>query len=162
MGQQQLLLVILVTILVGIATVVAINVFGDAAEQGNRDAVRQDLIQGAASIQAIWARPAALGGVQGDFTTDPPSDAEFSGLIGIPGGVNDLVITNENAQYTIDRSAADEVSITAVPVTYGSNIVLTVTRLDAPATDGSSWWVRLDDQGSGGGPVTLSGGEPPS
>lgn len=40
MGQQQLLLVILVTIIVGIATVVAINTFSSAADSANLDAVR--------------------------------------------------------------------------------------------------------------------------
>ena len=43
MGQQQLLLVILVTIIVGIATVVAINTFGTAADNANIDAVRNDM-----------------------------------------------------------------------------------------------------------------------
>lgn len=67
MGQQQLLLVILVTILVGIATVVAINVFGTAAEEANRDAVRQDMLTAAAQAQAIHARPQALDGAGRDF-----------------------------------------------------------------------------------------------
>jgi len=49
MGQQQLLLVILVTIIVGIATVVAINTFGAAADSANLDAVRQDMGSIAAS-----------------------------------------------------------------------------------------------------------------
>ncbi|MDZ7806938.1 MAG: hypothetical protein U5K71_07465 [Gracilimonas sp.] len=51
MGQQQLLLVILVTIIVGIATVVAINTFGSAADSANLDAVRQDVATIAASAQ---------------------------------------------------------------------------------------------------------------
>ena len=155
MGQQQLLLVILVTILVGIATVVALNVFGTAAESGNRDAVRQDLIQGASAAQAIWARPRSLGGVQGDFTEDPPTDEEFARLIGIPGGINGLVITNENAQYTIER-AEREVTITAVPVTYADDIKITIERLTDPGDDGSAWLVILDDEGAT--PITLSGG----
>lgn len=54
MGQQQLLLVILVTIIVGIATVVAINTFGSSAEQANLDAVRQDIAQIATAAQAWY------------------------------------------------------------------------------------------------------------
>ena len=158
MGQQQLLLVILVTILVGIATVVALNVFGTAAESGNRDAVRQDLIQGASAVQAIWSRPRALGGVQGDFTTDPPTDEEFARLMGIPGSIEDLIVTNENAEYTIDRSVDDQITITAVPVTYGSDIEIIISRLDTPV-NGSSWWVRLDDKADAS-VITLSGGDP--
>lgn len=67
MGQQQLLLVILVTIVVGIATVVAINIFGSSAEQANHDAVRQDLAQIATSAQGWYIKPAMLGGGNNSF-----------------------------------------------------------------------------------------------
>jgi len=62
MGQQQLLLVILVTIIVGIATVVAINTFGSAADSANLDAVRQDVASIAASAQGYYMKPEMLGG----------------------------------------------------------------------------------------------------
>ncbi|MEX0722898.1 MAG: hypothetical protein WD357_02575 [Gracilimonas sp.] len=67
MGQQQLLLVILVTILVGIATVVAIAVFGDASNQMNNDAVRQDMVAISANIQAYLLKPESLGGGGSSF-----------------------------------------------------------------------------------------------
>lgn len=44
MGQQQLLLVILVTIIVGIASAVAITTFSSASDSSNVDAVRQDML----------------------------------------------------------------------------------------------------------------------
>ncbi len=145
MGQQQLLLVILVTILVGIATVVAINVFGSAAEQGNRDAVRQDLLQGSAAAQGIWARPVALGGTSGNFLQDPPSDDQFSRLMGIPGTINGLEITNENAVYEIVRTA-DRVTITADPATYGNEIELRLERNpDAGGVGEDPWNITLQD-----------------
>ncbi|MDZ7715010.1 MAG: hypothetical protein U5J95_02240 [Balneolaceae bacterium] len=53
MGQQQLLLVILVTIIVGIATVVAINTFSSASDSANVDAVRGDLLNIAACCTAV-------------------------------------------------------------------------------------------------------------
>lgn len=62
MGQQQLLLVILVTIIVGIATVVAINTFSSAADSANLDAVRQDVANIAASAQGYYMKPTQLGG----------------------------------------------------------------------------------------------------
>ena len=67
MGQQQLLLVILVTVLVGIATVVAITVFDDASNSLNNDAVRQDLIAISASVQSYLQKPPMLGGGGGSF-----------------------------------------------------------------------------------------------
>ena len=62
MGQQQLLLVILVTILVGIATVVAINTFGSSNVNANRDAVRNDVAAIATAAQAWYIKPEMLGG----------------------------------------------------------------------------------------------------
>ena len=155
MGQQQLLLVILVTILVGIATVVAINVFGDAAIQANRDAVRQDLLTASSQAQAIWARPTALGGVQGEFDRPTVANEDFFRLLGIPGAITETTITNENAEYTVLRGD-DILTITAVPLSYGSDLVLTVTRLEDAADDGSLWRVELNDEGVTGS-VYLSG-----
>ena len=63
MGQQQLLLVILVTIIVGIATVVAINTFGTAADNANIDAVRNDMTAIASGAQSYYMKPAMLGGL---------------------------------------------------------------------------------------------------
>lgn len=62
MGQQQLLLVILVTIIVGIATVVAINTFGSAADNATVTGARQDVAQIAASAQSWYMSPAMMGG----------------------------------------------------------------------------------------------------
>lgn len=67
MGQQQLLLVILVVVLVGIATVVAITVFGSASDSLNTDAVRQDMVAISASVQSFMQKPPVLGGGGGSF-----------------------------------------------------------------------------------------------
>ena len=48
MGQQQLLLIILGVIIVGIAVAVGITMFQDNAISANRDAVTNDLVQLAA------------------------------------------------------------------------------------------------------------------
>ncbi len=62
MGQQQLLITILVTIIIGIATIVAINTFRGASEAANVDAVRQDVIHIATMVQTYLQRPKMLGG----------------------------------------------------------------------------------------------------
>lgn len=62
MGQQQILLIALVTIVVGIASVVAIATFGTAAEQANRDALTIDVTTLAASAQEYYLRPVTLRG----------------------------------------------------------------------------------------------------
>lgn len=68
MGQQQLLLLILSAIIVGIAIVMGINMFGENAVQANQDAVVQDVLTIAARAQGWFRRPAQLGGGGRDFT----------------------------------------------------------------------------------------------
>ena len=145
MGQQQLLLVILVTILVGIATVVAINVFGSAANQANRDAVRQDLLQGASAGQAIWIKPVLLGGAGRDFDANM-TDETLTDQINIPGrrtpaGGN--IVTNENGVYTITIDSEDSFSISAVPSTWENTILIEVSW----DTANRVWDISIDDGG---------------
>ncbi|MCZ6775947.1 MAG: hypothetical protein O7D34_05775 [Ignavibacteria bacterium] len=68
MGQQQLLLIILGVIVVGIAVAVGITMFQDNAISANRDAVTNDLVNLSARAQQYYRRPTALGGGQGTFT----------------------------------------------------------------------------------------------
>ena len=68
MGQQQLLLIILGVIVVGIAVAVGITMFTDNAVSANKDAVTNDLVNLASRAQQYYRRPLALGGGQGAFT----------------------------------------------------------------------------------------------
>ena len=68
MGQQQLLLIVLGVIIVGIAVVVGINVFTASSFQANRDAVVSDLTNIAANAQQFYRKPVALGGGGNSFT----------------------------------------------------------------------------------------------
>ena len=67
MGQQQLLLIILGVIVVGIAVAVGITMFNDSAVSANRDAVTNDLMNFASRAQQYYRRPTALGGGGGSF-----------------------------------------------------------------------------------------------
>ena len=68
MGQQQLLLIVLGVIIVGIAVVVGINVFTASSSQANRDAVISDLTNLASLGQQYYRKPTALGGGGNTFT----------------------------------------------------------------------------------------------
>lgn len=68
MGQQQLLLIVLGVIIVGIAVVVGINVFTASSSQANRDAVIADLTNLASLAQQYYRKPTALGGGGNTFT----------------------------------------------------------------------------------------------
>jgi hypothetical protein len=146
MGQQQLLLVILVTIIVGIATVVAINIFGTAADQANRDAVRQDLMAAAVQAQGVWARPAMMNGADRDFQTYVSNNSvgELLELLNIPSNTFDGssgTLENENGSYVLAQpGAADELQITATPSSGGDAIIMNLTRDNT--TD--RWVVDID------------------
>jgi Tfp pilus assembly protein PilE len=68
MGQQQLLLIVLGVIIVGIAVVVGINVFTASASVANRDAIIADLTNIASMAQGFYRKPVALAGGGNTFT----------------------------------------------------------------------------------------------
>jgi len=68
MGQQQLLLIVLGVIVVGIAIVVGINLFSANAVSSNRDGIIADLNNLGAMAQQYWRKPAAMGGGERTFT----------------------------------------------------------------------------------------------
>jgi len=141
MGQQQLLLVILVTIIVGIATVVAINTFGSAADQANIDAVTSDVATLASAAQGFYMRPEMLGGGGRSF-----GGLTFDGLAFPYTGIDtsdDLTVQNENGFYVISDVAtgSQAFTITANPAScegyepgaIDANRVLTVGTPCDPA-----------------------------
>ena len=68
MGQQQLLLIILGVIIVGIAIAVGIALFGSSSVGSNRDAIVNDLNNLAANAYQYRVRPATMGGGGGTYT----------------------------------------------------------------------------------------------
>jgi len=68
MGQQQLLLIVLGVIIVGIAVVVGINVFTASSMDANRNAVISDMTNLASMAQTYYRKPTALAGGNQTFT----------------------------------------------------------------------------------------------
>ena len=62
MGQQQLLLIILGVIIVGIAIAVGISQFGAHSTQANKDGVTSGLVNLAANAYQYRIRPSTMGG----------------------------------------------------------------------------------------------------
>ena len=93
MGQQQLLLIILGVIVVGIAVAVGITMFSDNAVSANKDAVTNDLVNLASRAQQYYRRPLALGGGQGSFVG---LEASAAGLAKLTSKA-----TNSNGTYAI-------------------------------------------------------------
>ncbi|MBI4811368.1 MAG: hypothetical protein HY800_08025 [Ignavibacteriales bacterium] len=62
MGQQQLLLLILGVIIVGLAIAVGISLFGAGSTEANKDGVTSSLVNIAADAHQFKLRPKVLGG----------------------------------------------------------------------------------------------------
>ena len=67
MGQQQLLLIILGVIIVGIAIAVGISQFGAHSTQSNKDGVTSSLVNVAANAYQYKIRPSTMGGGAGSY-----------------------------------------------------------------------------------------------
>jgi Tfp pilus assembly protein PilE len=104
MGQQQLLLVILVTVIVGIATVVAINTFSSASEAANRDAVTNDIVAIAASAQSYYIKPKMLNGGGNTFEGLDFSKIAFAGSY---VSTQPLEAVNANGFFVIEDPVAN-------------------------------------------------------
>jgi type II secretory pathway pseudopilin PulG len=120
MGQQQLLLVILVTIIVGIATVVAINTFGTAADQANIDAATNDVATLASAAQGYYMRPGMLGGGGRTFDGSGSGQSDgisFDGLAFPATGISadSSTAENENGRYILAPVDAQSFEIQAHP-----------------------------------------------
>jgi hypothetical protein len=68
MGQQQLLLIILGVIIVGIAIAVGLSLFSAQSIQANKDAMINDLNNIAAHAYQFKIRPSSMGGGSGVYT----------------------------------------------------------------------------------------------
>ena len=110
MGQQQLLLIILGVIIVGVAIAVGISQFGSNAEKSAKDAVLTDLNNIAADAFQFKIRPISMGGGGGRYD---------KGGTGGGGYVIGGAWTN-SPTATYSRSVVDSVHmvVTAVPKAY--------------------------------------------
>ncbi len=114
MGQQQLLLIILGVIVVGIAVAVGITMFQDNAVSANRDAVTNDLVNLASRAQQFYRRPQALGG----------GGNSFVGLTANAAGLAKLTskASNANGSYAISTAGtATTVVLAGTGTENGSN-----------------------------------------
>ena len=109
MGQQQLLLIILGTLVVGIAVAGGIILFRGGAVNAARDAVSLDVEELSARAQVYYRKPRVMGGGNRSFMK-----SDGSAVIGIMDITNTPI--NQNGRYYVDlsRSSADSIVIVGV------------------------------------------------
>lgn len=113
MGQQQLLLLVLGIVIVGIAVVAGIQAFSEGKSKADRDAATSDAMRVISDAQAWKLKPAAFGGGSG-----------VSGFTGIT--FDKLGLPNSGNAY--------RTSSACMTLAAGTNAVLTVGK---PAATGS-------------------------
>jgi hypothetical protein len=101
MGQQQLLLVILGTIIVGIAITVGLTMFKANAVESSRTAMINDLGYYAMRARQMYYKPKNLGGMDRDFR-------------GITLNMLTTLSENENGRYYIESSSKDSIVLVGV------------------------------------------------
>jgi Tfp pilus assembly protein PilE len=99
MGQQQLLLIVLSVIIVGIAVVVGINMFGASSASANLEAVTNDLLHLASRAQQYYVKPESMGGGGNSFTG---LSADETGIETLTAKTN-----NDNGAYSIKTAGTD-------------------------------------------------------
>ncbi len=103
MGQQQLLLIILGVIIVGIAIAVGLSLFSAQSVQSNKDAIVNDLNNLAAHAYQYKIRPTTMGGGGGVYTN-----------FKIPK----KMASNENAQYSVSSVGESSITFSAISNVY--------------------------------------------
>jgi Tfp pilus assembly protein PilE len=141
MGQQQLLLLVLGAIIVGLAIVVGINLFGEGALKANEDAVRQDILTMMARVEEYYRKPVMLGGGGKTLATSLTfGDFGYKSADGTANTTTEY--ENENAVYTLTPTATtvnisgackedDRVTV-SYTLTVGTNGNTTIADDNAP------------------------------
>lgn len=122
MGQQQLLLIVLGVIIVGIAVVVGINVFTASSSQANTDAVIADLTNLASLAQQHYRKPEALGGGGNSFkgwkipaSLDTTGNGNYTPTTAF-GDVQQITIVGHgNENGTVDPTTKVQVTMVVGP-----------------------------------------------
>ena len=134
MGQQQLLLLVLGVIIVGIAVVAGIGMFNAAAEESVKDELSAQLIAIGANAQQWYKKPISMGGGGGTFVgyTIPTRMTATESAGTVPAGT--LAITDFG--YVTGGITATTCAITATPneVGYAWTATVAVTSLGMTVT----------------------------
>lgn len=126
MGQQQLLLIVLSVIIVGVAIAVGVTQFRSSAVDSNRQALIADMVNLAAKAQRYYRTPAQLGGGGQSFVGFALSSIESSNA----NGTYTATVTNDSTMSIVGigtetgNDGANEVkaTVTVTPDTITTSI----------------------------------------
>ena len=111
MGQQQLLLIVLGVIVVGIAIAAGMGLFSASKESSIKDELVNQNVAIAANVQQYYAKPKSMGG----------GDQKFD-LYVLPIKMKNTT----NGSYDVGTPSGQTCTITATPAKYAWTVVTTV------------------------------------
>jgi len=123
MGQQQLLLIVLGVIIVGIAVVVGINLFNANAVSANRDGVISDLNNLGTMAQQYYKKPSSMAGGGNTFTgwTIPAQlDTTANGTYAVTVSAQSVSIVGTGTETGDDGSTKVKATATVTPTAITS------------------------------------------
>jgi hypothetical protein len=118
-GQQQLLLIILGVIIVGIAIAVGLSLFSAQSVQANKDAIINDLNNVAAYCYQYKIRPTSMGGGQNSY---------------IGCALPSKIASNDNATYVLSGATATAIVITGTSTTTANGSIKSTLDANGKAT----------------------------
>jgi ABC-type lipoprotein release transport system permease subunit len=119
MGQQQLLLIILGVIIVGIAIAVGLSLFSAQSIESNRDAMINDIVNLNAHAYQYYIRPSSMSGSGGSFV----------------GYVIPLKMSsNDNATYVASGQTATTITFTGTSVAGNGTVANTFSATTGKVT----------------------------
>jgi hypothetical protein len=139
MGTQQILLIVLSVIIVGVAVAVGITMFATQATNSNRQALVGELQHFGAAAMQYYKTPAGQGGGGGTGTVGFGADLAAAKVgVGIAMGFKaDGTMTDDTGTFTLGYVDSDTITITGVGTekTKSGDLVSAMTTVTA--TDAS-------------------------
>ena len=170
MGQQQLLLLVLGVVLVGLAVVVGISAFEEHKAKAQVDVYTEQAVRIASQAIAWKAQPQASGGGQGVYALSGLTlgDLGFSNVVARACGNGQcqeaqtsngdyVFLWDQNSAYAhmgvADASFATDASLLDVAVfVYGPSLDCLRTRVRTRSLAGAAWTETVTPDGSTGSP----------
>ena len=135
MGQQQLLLLVLGIVIVGLAVVVGINAFSENRIKSNTDALVTDALRITSDLQAWALKPAQFGGMaEATIAAAQAAGSITFDALGYPNSSG--TYTNVNGDFTLSGSSActgptGDVFVNATNADIGNNVCIGVSGTTA-------------------------------
>lgn len=126
MGQQQLLLITLSVIIVGVAVSVGVNMFQSGAVEANRQALVSDVVNAAAKAQKYYRTPEAMAGGGQNFDGFKLSTPDTAN----PNGVFTISTSKPNSNAGISGSVT--------PISGSSGTIYVVASGKEKGDDGTN------------------------